>query len=124
MSIIQRIFDELANQRKKPADLARFLGVSTGQMSTWKKRETDPPAKLIPQICVFLGRTPEFILTGKEKEPSGGQLQWYDSKAQPLTLPDEDVKLSALRADQALTARIQEVAQEVYDRAERRGSKD
>lgn len=124
MSIIERIYEELRRTGKKPAELARHIGVTTSQMSAWKTRDTDPPARLMPKICEFLQVSLEFLLTGKEKEPSEeGQLQWYDSQKQPIMLPDEAARLSELRADQALTARIEEVAQAVYEKEQRRDNR-
>lgn len=124
MSIIQRIYDELRKSGKKPVDLAKFIGVSTGQMSTWKSRDTDPPAKLIPQICEFIGIPIEYLLTGNEKEPPvTGQLVLHDAAGDIVNDPVAE-RLLKLRADQALTRRIEEVAQEVLKRAERPHSQD
>ena len=123
MPIIQRIYSELQKGGKKAVDLARFIGVSTGQMSTWKTRDTDPPAKLIPQICEFLEVSADYLLTGKEKEPpEGGQLILRDARGEVIDDQPEAERLLRLRADAALTQRIQEVAREVYQQAEDRGS--
>lgn len=67
MSIIERMFETLNQKGLKSVDLADVLGVGTGQISTWKKRNTDPPAKYIALICEFLNITPEYLLTGEEK---------------------------------------------------------
>lgn len=124
MTATERMYFELERQGKKGSDLCRHIGITTSLLAGWKKQNTFPPSQYLAGIAEFLNVTVDYLLTGIEKEPPEGQLQWYDAKAQQIMLPDEDVKLSALRADQALTARIQEVAQEVYDRAERRNSKD
>ena len=123
MSIIERIYDTLSQKGKKSAELARFIDVSTSQMSAWKTRNTDPPAKFIPNICEFLDVSMEFILTGKEKEPpEEGQLVLHDAQNAVVTDQAEAGRLLALRADAALTQRIQEVAREVYQQAEDRSS--
>ena len=69
MTISERMFFILEEKSLKSVDLANILGVGTGQISTWKKRNTDPPAKYIPQICEFLGISTSFLLTGVEAIP-------------------------------------------------------
>lgn len=66
MTISERMFALLEEKGKKSVDLSIVLGVGTGQISTWKKRNTDPPAKYITKICEFLEVSYEFLLTGKE----------------------------------------------------------
>lgn len=66
MTISERMFTLLEEKGKKSVDLSIALGVGTGQISTWKKRNTDPPAKYLTKICEFLGVSYEFLLTGKE----------------------------------------------------------
>lgn len=67
MSVINRIHALLESQGKKASDLCVLLGIGTSTMSTWKKRETDPPLKYVPQICEFLNVSMEYLLTGDEK---------------------------------------------------------
>lgn len=66
MTIIERMFKVLEEKNRRSVDLASVLAVGTGQISTWKKRNTDPPARYIPKICEFLGVSYEYLLTGKE----------------------------------------------------------
>lgn len=77
MKIIERIYDELNTQGKNAADLARHLGVTTGQTTAWKQRKTDPPAKYIHQIAEFLDRSVDYILTGETNIPSQPQILTY-----------------------------------------------
>lgn len=81
MCISKRMFELLEKNSKKPVELAAVLGVGTGQISTWKKRNTDPPAKYIAKICEFLEVDYEFLLTGKhitKKIPqvSADDIEW------------------------------------------------
>lgn len=124
MTATERMYFELERQGKKGSDLCRHIGITTSLLAGWKKQNTFPPSQYLAGIAEFLNVTVDYLLTGIEKEPPEGQLQWYDAKAQPLTLPAEAAKLSELRADHALTARIEEVALEVYEKAARQGSKD
>lgn len=70
MTIIERMFCLLEEKSRKSVDLANTLNVGTGQISTWKKRNTDPPAKYLTQICEFLDVSYEYLLTGKETRNS------------------------------------------------------
>lgn len=69
MEINQRMFKLFEITGKKEADLARTLEIGTGQISTWKTRNTDPPAKYLTRICEFFNVEPEFLLTGQEPLP-------------------------------------------------------
>lgn len=51
-----------ATNGKNQTALGKLLGVSSGQMSTWRERGTDPKAKHIPQICEYLEITPYELL--------------------------------------------------------------
>lgn len=66
MTICERMFLIMEQKNKKAADLCKILEIGTGQTTTWKKRNSDPPAKYITKICEFLEITPEYLLTGKE----------------------------------------------------------
>lgn len=68
MSIIERIYFELENQDLKASALCAYVGISTAQLSTWKKRGTDPKAIYIPKIAEFLNKSQNYILTGEETE--------------------------------------------------------
>lgn len=66
MTINGRVFQLLADQQRKQKELADFIGVNERNISTWKDRGTDPPAKLIFRIAEFFGVSVEWILTGEE----------------------------------------------------------
>lgn len=54
MTICEKIFAIMDEKNKRAVDLCRILDVGTSTMTTWKKRNTDPPAKYLAQICEFL----------------------------------------------------------------------
>ncbi len=70
MSIINNILKLLEEKGRNQKDLCAYLGIGTSTMSTWKKRNSDPPAKYIILICEFLEVSPEYLLTGKERTTS------------------------------------------------------
>ena len=51
MEIIERITETLEKTDKKATDLCDRLGIRTSTMSTWKTRNSDPPAKYIKPIA-------------------------------------------------------------------------
>lgn len=67
MSIINRIVDLLKKNGASQADICNYIGIKYNVFTTWKTRETDPPAKYLVQICEFLNISLEYLLTGKEK---------------------------------------------------------
>ena len=62
------------------------LGIRTSTMSTWKTRNSDPPAKYIKPIADFLGVSVHYLLTGEE------------APARKLTTAEEDELLELYRA--------------------------
>ncbi|MCI8673101.1 MAG: hypothetical protein HFI89_06385 [Lachnospiraceae bacterium] len=80
MTISERMFMILEEKGKKSVDLASVLNVGTGQISTWKKRNTDPPAKFIPQICEFLDVSYNYLLLGETsnilRTPDPEDVEW------------------------------------------------
>ena len=63
MEIIERITETLEKTDKKATDLCDRLGIRTSTMSTWKTRNSDPPAKYIKPIADFLGVSVHYLLT-------------------------------------------------------------
>lgn len=77
MKINERMFELLKMKNRKKVELADFLGVGTGQITTWEKRKTDPPAKFLVDICEFLDVSIEYFLTGDEIYKSNNKNQPY-----------------------------------------------
>lgn len=124
MDIQDRILSALEEKGLDQKDLALSIGVAASTLNGWLKLKRSIPAEYAIPICVFLGKSPEYILMGNEKEPPViGQLVLHDA-AGGIVNDQEAERLVKLRADQALTRRIEEVAQEVLKRAERPHSQD
>lgn len=75
MEIIERITETLEKTDKKATDLCDRLGIRTSTMSTWKTRNSDPPAKYIKPIADFLGVSVHYLLTGEEAPAASSPLQ-------------------------------------------------
>ena len=70
MTINQRLFSLLDNDRGKPKLLAEYIGIKENTLSTWKNRGTDPPSDKIILICDFFGVDLFWFLTGRNKNES------------------------------------------------------
>ena len=67
MTVSERMFAFIdARKDKSAAGLAKLLGVSTGQTTSWRQRNCDPPVKYLPQMCEYLGVSIAFLVTGEE----------------------------------------------------------
>ncbi len=66
MEILNRIIDTAKQKGIQQQQICNALEISSGIFSTWKKRQTDPPAKYIVSICEVLDVSPYYLLTGEE----------------------------------------------------------
>lgn len=69
MTILERVLKLLGERHITDTALCDYLGIKSGQFSTWKARKTEPPAKYIPKIAEFFSLSDHYILTG-EKDKS------------------------------------------------------
>lgn len=76
MTILERVLKLLEERHITDIALCDYIGIKSGQFSTWKKRNTDPPAKYISKIADFFEVGERYILTGeKDKYYLTGQ-EW------------------------------------------------
>ena len=66
MTINGRVFQLLADQKRKQKELADYIEVNERNVSTWKDRGSDPPARLCYKIAEFFGVSVEWLLTVEE----------------------------------------------------------
>lgn len=65
-TVIQRVVRLLKEQNRQDKELCDFIGVAQSTFVNWKKRETDPKSKYLPDIAEFLGVSEKYLLTGEE----------------------------------------------------------
>ena len=70
MTISERIFQLLAEQKKKQADLARVLGVRQNTITNWKQAKTSPASEHLEAIAAFFGVSIDYLVTGREPQHS------------------------------------------------------
>ena len=65
MTISERIFRVLKEKNMTQTEFAKRAGISNSAISDWKRKNTNPSAEKIMDICYALDITPEQLLTGK-----------------------------------------------------------
>lgn len=68
MTICERMFVEINQKNISQKQFAINIGSTEKTVSAWKKRNSDPPACLIPAIADELNITIDYLLTGKGKK--------------------------------------------------------
>ncbi len=89
MEAIDRIETVLEQSGQTPYALCKFLGINQSSYSTWKARNTLPPAKYIADIARFLHVSTDYILTGKESACT-------DAQAETETYTDDEKELLSI----------------------------
>lgn len=108
MTICERMFTILEEKNLTAYGLCQAIGVGTSTTTTWKKRNTDPPAKHICDICEYLGCSLEYLLTGEEAKEikKAPALEISENGREMLTL----YELLPERDQLLLLGRLQEMA--------------
>lgn len=122
MTICERLFNELEARNLTAYGLSKALDVGVGIPGNWKKRNTDPPAKYLIQICEYLGCSLEYLLTGDEIEPQ--QVELSENSREMLKLYEllpEREQLILLGRLQEMTAPLHQPAQEKQNPASSKG---
>lgn len=68
--IIDRILQKAEEKNISQADIAKHINKGTAQVTSWKKRNCNPPAELIEPIAELLGVTVQWLMTGRENDIS------------------------------------------------------
>ncbi len=74
MTITERIFIILSQNKLSQKDFARKIDVNEKTVSAWKKNNSLPPLDKISNISDCLGVSIDYLLTGQEKNSSKDQL--------------------------------------------------
>lgn len=78
MIISDRIFERIKELKITQKEFAKKTGIAQSTISEWKSKRTNPTAEKIMIICQVLQVSPEWLLSGVEKEGSrGNTLDWY-----------------------------------------------
>ena len=67
MTIGNRVIELLTQRNLRQKDLAEYLETSASTINGWRLKNRNPSSDMIIPICEFLGVTPEYLLTGEEK---------------------------------------------------------
>ena len=78
MTISERIFERLAQMHMTQKQFSEETGILQSTISEWKKKKTNPTSEKIMVICKVLDVTPEWLLSGIEKNGSRkSRADWY-----------------------------------------------
>lgn len=78
MTISERIFERLAQLGMTQKKFSEETGILQSTVSEWKKKKTNPTSEKIMVICKVLGVTPEWLLSGIEKNGTRkSRSDWY-----------------------------------------------
>ena len=78
MTISERIFERLAQLGMTQKQFSEETGILQSTISEWKKKKTNPTSEKIMVISQVLGVTPEWLLSGIEKNGSRkSKSDWY-----------------------------------------------
>ena len=67
MSICERIFTKMGDEKSKQKALAEAIQVPASTITSWKNRNSDPPAKYLIGIADFLNVSILYLLTGQNE---------------------------------------------------------
>lgn len=97
MSIIERIVQIIDEKHLNQNELCKKLNIRNSTFSTWKTRNTDPPAKYILLICEFLNVSVDYLL-GRTDEPH--------------TLGGHSIKIKEIHGDHSANVNINQAEKE------------
>lgn len=73
MTISDRIFEKMKEQSMSQKEFAEATGILQSTISEWKKKGTNPTSDKIMKICQVLRVSPEWLLSGIEKNGKRGR---------------------------------------------------
>lgn len=86
MTIAERVYEILNQQGKTQAALAEYLGSTKSSVNYWFKKSGDIPCEYLAPICVFLGVSPNYLITGVPDDE-------IDTKPHDDSLNEDEIEL-------------------------------
>ena len=78
MTISDRVFEKLKQNKMSQKEFSEATGISQSTISEWKSKRTNPTSEKIMIICKVLDITPEWLLSGIENTGErGNNSEWY-----------------------------------------------
>ena len=68
--VVERIFALLQENKLQQKDFAQAVGITTGNVSDWKKGRCLPSIKVLPKIADYFGVTTDYLLGQAEAVPA------------------------------------------------------
>ncbi len=87
MTISERIYYVMEKKNISQSELSRKTGISTSNISDWKRKKLNPKSDCLLQICEALDITPNQLLTGKGIDPD------YNGTDTEYEVSNTDIKI-------------------------------
>lgn len=112
MTIIERIFSIMKEKGLKQKELATATNKNESQITSWKTRNCNPPAELLPDIANFLNVSINYLVTGEN------DIQKTNENFKFLNLNNDETELlkNYKKLDQRGKHKIHTVIYEELDR--------
>lgn len=116
MTIIERIFLIMKEKGLKQKELATATNKNESQITSWKNRNCNPPAELLPDIAKFLNVSINYLVTG-QTETNNNNFNFLNSNNDEAELLKNYQKL-----DQRGKHKVHTIIYEELDRIEAESS--
>lgn len=112
MGIRERIFELVDAKFDEQKDFAAALNAPASRISLWRTGKSDSFDRYLFQIAKVLDTTPEYLLTGEEKDPAAVA---GDGELDPLAKAFLDVGIDVRKLSDDERAKIARIARAALD---------